>query len=117
MSKKYKENNMVLHYDITEEIIKGEVNDTWTGMLEYKNRYGVDYNYYVDEDGVEQSAFYIAYGSRDCWETDTLDWKEYNIDFSDPEWKDKWFDAAIDYLMERIEEEKAYRKKARIKTA
>lgn len=95
----YKDDPKVKVFDVTEDTFKeeeldGGYFDTWFGLIEYDDKYAVDFNYYIDGYSGEHEDYSCFYGcfpnekgdiiiDLDCYSDD------YEIDFSNPEWKDK----------------------------
>lgn len=97
--KSYKYDPDVKVYDISLTESYFEEDDEWYGIIE-KGDHAVDFNYYVER-GEQQSAFYPCYMGEDGYiNVDTSQWKYYNVDFTDSNWKEKLIQAAYEYLIE-----------------
>lgn len=68
---------------------------------------GVEYNICIDNtlgDTTNESAFYVMHynSGSDYWDTDTSDFIHYEIDYSDPDWRKKIKEFAINFLTQVI---------------
>ena len=91
------------------EIADTDFYDEWGGAyISVGNYVGVEYNLCIDNttnENINSSAIYKTdYNEReDCIETDGTTFIHYEIDFDNPEWKEKLEDAMCDALIEFFE--------------
>ena len=107
----YKDDPKVKAFYPTKKILKADGSDTfdnWFGLLEYDGKYAVDYNYYVDGyDGEfeDYSTFYGCFPDEEgniLIDVNFYYEDRYQIDFKDPEWKEKLLQAAYEFLINEV---------------
>lgn len=85
--------------------------DTWWGLIEHDDGYGVDYNWCVEDDGSGEtddcSALYPCYrASNGDWWTDYNNCEPYIINFDEDSWFDSLMETVTKYLKKIMEEDK-----------
>ena len=97
-------NETSFYYPTKEELTAED--DVWVGLVESELGYAIDYNYYINEEG-QCSCLYPCYtDNKGYLEVDTSECREYNVDFSNRNWKNELIKEALDYLNEIIKENK-----------
>lgn len=96
--------------DLTEE------DDVWFGILEHKDGYAVDVNYFIEREddecdgNIEDSycTLYPCYPDKNGLPvTDCSEWKRiYEFDLNDSNWKDILINEAYKYLLEIIDKDR-----------
>lgn len=97
--------------DFSDEIINEYMNkeniDEWgVATVTINEEYGAEYNICIEDGNNESAIYFQELDENGFWQTDFSNYKHYEIDFNNPNWKLDLKEAMYNFVINMINKEK-----------
>ena len=102
---------IAFNFHFSDEIIdmymdKENIDEWGVATVTIDGLYGAEYNICIEDGNNESAIYFQELDENNFWQTDFSNYKHYEIDFNNPNWKEDLKKEMKNYLLKELKENK-----------